>query len=130
MNTQWQVNDKSPSPKWILDLFSNCYDQCPPNPKCDHLLHSWEKLNYVNPPYSNKVPWIKKAIEEMEKGNTTVMLLPQDTSAAWYHDLVIPNAEILSFRGRLELDSGKHGRYGSMLVIFHPQTTLDRNCSP
>ena len=59
------------------------------------------------------------AIVEQKKGNTTVMLLPHVPEMAWYHDLIIPNAEILSFRGRLQLDNGKHPRYGSMLVIFH-----------
>lgn len=47
------------------------------------------------------------------------MLLPYAPDAVWYFDLVVPNAEILGFRGRLELDNGKHDRYGSMLVVFH-----------
>jgi len=120
MNKDWSVKDKSPSPKWLLDLLQTFFDPCPLNPDFDGLLINWKKYNYVNPPYSNKRPWIEKAIKEMEKGNTTVMLLPLDSAAAWYHDLIIPNAEVLSFRGRLELDNGKHPRYGSILAIFHP----------
>ena len=122
MNSTWNVNDSSPSPKWILDMFHDYFDPCPldDNPKFDGLSIPWKKYNYVNPPYSDKVPWIKKAIEEMKLGNVTVMLLPFVPDAVWYFDLVIPNGEILGFRGRLELDSGKHGKYGSMLVVFSP----------
>ena len=122
MNDQWQVNDSSPSPSWLLDLFNTFFDPCPLNdkPEFDGLTIPWKAYNYVNPPYSDKIPWIKKAIEEMKVGNTTVMLLPYVPDAVWYFDLIVPNAEILGFRGRLQLDNGKHPRYGSMLVVFHP----------
>ena len=81
--------------------------------------YGWKKFNYVNPPYSNKVPWIKKAIEEQKKGNKTVMLLPAATDAAWFHDLVVPNFDIEFMRGRLKLDNGKHPKYGSMLITTY-----------
>jgi len=113
------ITDFASSPYWLLQLFDDFFDVCPPNPKWDGLKMNWQKRNYCNPPYSDKIPWIKKAIEEADKGNMTVMLIPNVPDAAWYHDLIIPNAEILSFRGRLQLDNGKHPRYASMLVIFH-----------
>jgi len=112
------ITDLAPSPFWLYNMFRDFYDPCPSNPIEDGLEVDWTARNYVNPPYSDKIPWIKKAIKEQKKGNLTVMLLPQDTSAVWYHDLVLPNAEVLSFRGRLKLDNGKHPRYGSMLAIF------------
>lgn len=112
------LSDLAPSPKWLLDLFIHFFDPCPANHSYDGLKMNWTKHNYCNPPYSDKIPWIKKAIEEQKKGNMTVMLLPAATDAAWYHDLVLPNAIVLSFRGRLQLDNGKHPRYGSMLVVF------------
>jgi hypothetical protein len=116
--------DSSPSPRWLLEIFSDFFDPCPlnDNPKINGLEIPWKKKNYVNPPYSNKIPWIKKAIEEQEKGNTTVMLLPFDTSAIWFFELVVPNAIILGFRGRLKLDNGKHPMYGNLLAIFNPRT--------
>ena len=128
MNKEWNVSDLAPSPSWMLQVFSvknNFVDVTPPiQPRVSWLESEWAMYNYCNPPYSNKIPWIKKAIEEMNKGKFTIMLLPQDTSAAWYHDLIVPNAEIVSFRGRLELDNGKHPRYGSMIVIFHPTVDI------
>lgn len=127
MNKTWQVNDSSKSPQWLLDVFHDYFDPCPlnDNPKFDGLKIPWKKFNYVNPPYSDKKPWILKAIEETKLGNTTVMLLPHVPEMAWYHDLIIPQCEILSLRGRLELDNGKHPRYGSMLVVFHPLLTKE-----
>ena len=49
----------------------------------------------------------------------TIMLIPEIPDAAWFHDLVIPNAEIYTHRGRLVLDNGKHTRYSSMWAVFH-----------
>ncbi len=122
MNKDWQVSDSSKTPQWILDMYHDYFDPCPldDNPKFDGLSIPWKKYNYINPPYSDKVPWIKKAITEMELGNTSVMLLPYDTRAVWYFDLVVPKSDILSLRGPLHLDNGKHPRYGSMLAVFHP----------
>lgn len=28
MNSQWQVNDSSPSPQWILDMYHDYFDPC------------------------------------------------------------------------------------------------------
>lgn len=112
--------DIAPSPKWILKMFEGYFDPCPPNPKFDGLKIDWEKRNYVNPPYSNKKPWIEKVILEQRKGNLSIMLLPQIPDAVWYQELVVPNSVILSFRGRLQLDSGKHPMYSSMLAVFNP----------
>ena len=113
------LTDFAPSPKWLLDLFNDFFDVCPPNPGFDGLTIPWKKRNYCNPPYSKKIPWIKKAIEESKKGNQTIMLIPEIPDAAWFHDLVIPNAEVYTHRGRLVLDNGKHTRYSSMLAVFH-----------
>lgn len=127
MTNQLKSNtDIAPSPKWLLELFQDFFDPCPSNPQFDGLVISWQKRNYCNPPYSDKIPWIKKAIEESKKGNMTIMLLPSATGAAWYHDLVIPNAKILHFRGRLQLDNGKHPAYDSMLIIFTPSNSLGK----
>jgi len=114
------LSDYSKSPSWIFKVFSGYFDVCPKNPTFDGLSIPWKKRNYCNPPYSNKSPWIKKAIQEQKKGNITVMLLPHDTSSAYYHDLIVPNAELLILRGRLRLDGKSHPRFPSIFVIFHP----------
>ena len=110
--------DFAPSPWWLLKIFKTFFDVCPKDPTFDGLKIPWMPLNYCNPPYSNKIPWINKAIAEAKKGNMTVMLIPEIPDAAWFHDLVIPNARVFTHRGRLELDDGKHTQYASMLAIF------------
>jgi phage N-6-adenine-methyltransferase len=96
------------------------FDPCPNNSTFDGLKVEWGKSNYVNPPYANKEPWIRKAIEESRKGKTVVMLLPVDTSTRWFHDLILPNArEIRFIRGRLRFSPyDSPAKYASMIVIF------------
>jgi site-specific DNA-methyltransferase (adenine-specific) len=84
-------------------------------------LGDWKERNFCNPPYSNKEPWIKKAIEEQKKGHLTVMLLPVDTSTRWFHNLILPNAEIRWIRGRLKFSKGIPAPFASMICIFRPR---------
>lgn len=118
------LKDKGPTPKkFYADLdaeFAFDFDPCPTNPTFDGLAIDWGLRNFCNPPYSQKRRWIEKAMAEKAKGKLTVMLLPVDTSTAWFLDLVLPNAEVRWVRGRLKLDNGKHPAYASMLAIFKP----------
>ena len=43
----------------------------------------------------------KKALEEARKGATTALLIPCKTNTNWWHDFVIPFAEIRFLRGRV-----------------------------
>jgi len=108
--------------KQLNEEFHFDFDPCPNNPTFDGLKIEWGKSNYVNPPWANKTPWIKKAIEESRKGKTVVMLLPADTSTRWFHDLILPNADEIRFiRGRLKFSkNGYPAKYPSMIVIFKP----------
>jgi len=106
------------------------HDPCPLNPnglRSTDGLGDWGRSNFVNPPYSNKEPWIKKACLEREKGNLTVMLLPVDTSTAWFHDYILPNCEIRWLRGRLTFHArGSPAKFASMLCIFRPKSLILR----
>ena len=104
------------------------HDPCPLNPeglRSTDGLGDWGQSNFCNPPYSNKEPWIRKAIEEQAKGKLTVMLLPVDTSTAWFHDLILPHAEIRWLRGRLTFHArGSPAKFASMLCIFRPKASV------
>jgi hypothetical protein len=82
----------------------------------------WGQRVFMNPPYSNPLPWVKKAYEESLKGKMVVGLLRVDTSTAWFHDWVLGKAEIRWIRGRLHFREvkGKSGRspFPSMIVIW------------
>lgn len=88
------------------------------------LERAWGTSTFVNPPYSRPAPWINKAIEEARAGKSVVMLLKSDTSTSWFHDLVLPNAEIRWIKGRLQYTAARgsqsRNNFPSMLAIFRP----------
>jgi len=82
------------------------------------LEREWGSRVFVNPPYSRPGPWVRKAIAESKRGKLVVMLLKADTSTSWFHDLVLPNAEIRWIKGRLRFSNQGRAPFPSMLAIF------------
>jgi hypothetical protein len=69
--------------------FHFTFDPCPhPLPKgFDGLTCEWGEVNYVNPPFGSimhqgkkkgQTAWVRKAIEEWQKGKTVVLVYPLD----------------------------------------------------
>ena len=112
--------DNWATPKWIKEIFKGWYDPCPlnPNPKIDGLTTCWGNKTFVNPPYSNPLKWVEKAIEESKKGKTIVMLLNVDTSTKWFAKLNEANAHFLWFSERLKFSEKDASPRPSMLVIL------------
>ena len=108
--------------------------------------HEWIPVPntvFCNPPYSRGfVPaFVKKAYEESLMGVTSVLLLPARTEQPWFHDIVLPYAEVRFVRGRLKFVGGKtSARWPSMVVIFPKNyrrrifgkalTALEPRCTP
>ena len=123
-----KAGDSWSSPPWIWHLVGNCFDPCPlnDNPSFDGLELDWvkESMNvglrvYVNPPYSNVMPWVIKAIEENKRGCKVIMLLKHDSSTRWYAKLKEANAHMLMPMQRLKF-GGKSGgcAFPSLLVVL------------
>lgn len=112
-------DDTYATPKWILDMYKDYFDPCPLNfnPEFDGLSIEWAERTYVNPPYSDPKPWVKKAIEEKNKGKLIVMLLKADVSTEAFR-LAHQYGEVLFFARRIKFN-GKTPPWGSMLVIFN-----------
>ena len=71
-------------------------------PNEDGLQIDWKGFVWCNPPYGKDVvKWCKKALAESKRGATTVLLMPCKTNTNWWHDFVIPYAEIRFLRGRV-----------------------------
>lgn len=123
----------------ILDeIFHFTLDPCASdeNHKCnyyfieeeDGLKQSWAgEICFINPPYSNKDIWVKKAFNEVKEhlNTTCVLLIPDTTDTRIFHDIIFPYAnEILFTDGRiqfLEPDTKKPiggNPRGSAVVIF------------
>lgn len=62
----------------------------------DGLTGNWQRLNWCNPPFDECQKWIKKAAEEQDKGNRTIMLIPVRTETKYWHDYILfnPNVQI------------------------------------
>ncbi len=118
-----RMNDDYNTPDWIKEIFMDWFDPCPISTgelrAFDGLGSSWAKHTFVNPPYSNPLKWVEKAIEENKKGKMIVMLLRVDTSTKWFAKLVEAKAKILWFNGRLKFANNKPANFPSMLVILN-----------
>jgi phage N-6-adenine-methyltransferase len=91
----------------------------------DGLSQEWRGRVWLNPPYSDPAPWLRKAIRETAAGRADVVvaLLPASTDTGWFHDLVKHRAEVRFRRGRIKF-LGWMGtpigspKAGSMFAIY------------
>jgi site-specific DNA-methyltransferase (adenine-specific) len=152
------ANDCWETPQYIFDWLDEEFDfdidlaADESNTKCNHYLDKfWDSLKvdwstsyldclskdrnrpvcWLNPPYSDPLPWVKKAYEESQYGATIVCLLPADTSTKWFHDWVYGKAEIRFIRGRVRFVDPTTGKVtkdppksGSMIVIYGPDAKV------
>lgn len=77
---------------------------------CGSNKHIW-----LNPPYSNITPFVKKAIEQMEHNNQIDILLPCDTSTGWFYEAQQRAAEIIWITGEVYQEDGtEYSRTGRL----------------
>ena len=119
------------------------FDPCPycEGEVVDGLSIEWGNSNFVNPPYSQRLKeaFVKKGIEEMQKGKVCVFLLPVSTSTKLFHKFIKPNATRIEFvegrikfgkldkKGNFYLPLNKNGKEqtgtkDSMVVVFDGRT--------
>lgn len=116
--------DSFKTDNWILKIFENWYDPCPFNPgwnpydNHDGLVIPWKDKTYVNPPYSNVLPWVEKAVQENQQGKMIVMLLKHDSSTRWYSLLHGAGARFILIQGRLKFNTGNACAFPSVLVVL------------
>lgn len=82
---------------------------------------------FVNPPYSNPLPFVKRAAELKLAGHLVVMLLPADKSTKWYSVIQENASEVIDIiGGRVNFinpitgEEVKGNNKGSMIVVFDP----------
>ena len=130
------IDDWATPPEFYNKLneeFNFDFDPCPLQhdiAKWDGLKIDWLPKNFINPPYSRviKDKFVKKALEESQKGKLCVLLLPVSTSTVLFHDVILPNAKEIRFvRGRIKFHgvntfgiyvTNVAGMHDSMVVIF------------
>ena len=86
------------------------------------LSKSWEGHTvFMNPPYGREIKdWIKKAYNEGQKFNTTVVcLIPARTDTKYWHDYCMKANQIKFVRGRLKFGDGAGSApFPSAVVVF------------
>lgn len=82
---------------------------------------------WLNPPYSDIIPFVKKAAAESGNQIGTVMLVPADTSVGWFKEAIQTASEVRFITaGRLAFINPVTGKpvsgnnKGSMLIIWRP----------
>jgi phage N-6-adenine-methyltransferase len=132
---EWWTGDEWETPQAIVDALEKEFgafdlDPCARDETAkaanyftkddDGLAQPWFGQVYVNPPYSDPGPWVAKALEEVGRA-TTYLLLPAATDTGWFHDLVLAKCNVRFWRGRIKF-LGWHGKTvgsptaGSLLV--------------
>tara|TARA_Y100000296_G_scaffold62714_1_gene72897 strand:- start:251 stop:610 length:360 start_codon:yes stop_codon:yes gene_type:complete len=112
--------------EWLMSIFEDRFDPCPKGGlerSPDDLEGVWDGDTpfgiFINPPYSNPLPWVKKAIRTKEAfGTSIVMLLKHDSSTEWYRSLHEAGANFLLVNGRLKHRTGLSAAFPSLLVIL------------
>lgn len=59
----------------------------------DGLKGDWFTSNWCNPPFSLCEEFIKKAVAEQQKGNTTYMLIPARTETGYWQKYILNNGK-------------------------------------
>ncbi|NBI40187.1 phage N-6-adenine-methyltransferase [[Haemophilus] felis] len=82
---------------------------------------------FVNPPYSNPLPFVERAAALMKQGYLVVMLLPADKSTKWYQVIQDNATEVIDIvGGRINFihpitgEEVKGNNKGSMVAVFDP----------
>ncbi|MDH3003479.1 adenine methyltransferase [Pasteurella multocida] len=82
---------------------------------------------FVNPPYSNPLPFVQRAAELRNAGYLVVMLLPADKSTKWYQVIQDNATEVIDIvGGRINFlhpvtgEEVKGNNKGSMVAVFDP----------
>jgi phage N-6-adenine-methyltransferase len=66
---------------------------------------------WLNPPYNNITPWVKKSCEFLERsrmGAGVAVLVPSSTGANWWRDYVYGKCLIVFLNGRIQFVGHKH----------------------
>ena len=130
------------TPQDFFDRYDAIYhfetDVCalPENAKCaryftpemDGLKQEWTGVCWMNPPYGREIgKWVRKAYESARDNLATVVcLLPARTDTAWYHDYILPHADVEFVRGRLKFGGAKSGApFPSIVATFFPEPVLE-----
>ncbi len=88
----------------------------------DGLTRAWVGSVWLNPPYSNPGPWVRRASEHAGAGNKVAMLINNDPSTRWWRDTLTAGVlglwpERIRFGG--DFAGGGAARFSCALILWH-----------
>lgn len=112
------ASDEWATPKYIYEqaIKKGMFDPCPIGGHVEGLSLDWGVSNYVNPPYSQLLKWIKKSISEHRAGKSVTLLIPARTDTKAFKLLYEYGADITFITGRLRFNDAGPAPFPSMLV--------------
>lgn len=122
------TKDDYQTPTWIVEAF-NEHDHIDTDPCAgpgteigdrnyveadDGLSHPWPGVVFMNPPYSDKGTWLRRAVAEIEVGHAkrVYALTPDSTTTkSWWHGIIAKHATHVWFpKGRLKFYDPVQGK--------------------
>lgn len=103
------------------------------------LMQTWTGVCFLNPPFGDDHgpasqtergrifgSWLRKAAESAQDGATVVALIPARTDTHWFHDWVLPYAELRFVRGRQCFPrpgtaKAKSATFPSLIAVYRPR---------
>lgn len=96
----------------------------------DGLTSEWGERNFVNPPWPDNKKWIKKAVEEYEKGKYVVLMLPARMQSDYWATYLNDKASacyIMRHSKNFVFDGYVHAcPFPVALVVLDPEDKVNR----
>lgn len=116
-------NDDIETPRQLYqslnDLHHFDFDPCPKDADFDGLCCEWGNRNFVNPPFSQIKKWLKKGIQELEKGKDSLFLLTLRTNSKYWINFVYPYASQITLILDKVCFEGYEKPFPVPLVLIH-----------
>ena len=109
------VHDNNPTPKTLYHLIIDqlkFIDVCLDKTKFNAAVKLWPNRAYCNPPFSNKKPFILRAVASNRISHSEVLLyLPFDPGTSWFRMLYENNVLVMIFMKRMGHAKFPHALY-------------------
>lgn len=132
--------DSWATPRWLFEGITSALNVSPTldvcasaeNSKCakfyaqeiNGLAQDWDEVNWCNPPYSDPLPWVRKANEERKKGRTTIMLVKHDHSTKWWKAAASNYCDIYLITKRIRFEGAPQtAPWPCSVLHISPKTT-------
>lgn len=93
--------------------------------------HEYDDWAFWNPPYSEALTWVEKAVSEYMDGIRSVGLLPNSTDTYWWHKAAANATQVIHVEGRIGFylpaaESKKSGNTGGSTLFVYDFSQMVR----